>query len=120
MAKPNGSSASFSKPQQTSKKSWFKSNVLWPGLFLVGFALVVTLLSLIVSVPRDDAKSKVESTYGVTVERMPASFLNETITVSHSDYSHMIRCALPSDRDMENRISMKCKDSSGELTIPAR
>lgn len=83
MAKPNGSSASFSKPQQTSKKSWFKSNILWPGLFLVGFALVVTLLLLIVSGPRDDAKSKVESTYGVTAAEL--SYDGKTMFIYGTD-----------------------------------
>lgn len=102
-----------------SKSAWLKSNILWPGLFLVGFALVVTILSIITSGPRDDTKDRVESTYGVTVERMPASLLNDTITVSSSDYSHMIRCSLPSDRDMDERLPMKCKDSTGELKIPA-
>lgn len=115
----NVSPVSVPKPRVTSKTIWFKSNILWPGLFLVGFALVVTILSIITSGPRDDTKNRVESTYGVTVERMPASLLNDTITVSSSDYSHMIRCSLPRDRDMDERLPMKCKDSTGEFTIPA-
>jgi hypothetical protein len=55
----------------------------------------------------------------VTVERMPVSILNDTITVSSSDYSHMIRCSLPGSRDMDARLPMKCKDSTGELELPA-
>lgn len=106
-------------PKVKSRTAWFKANILYPGLFIIGFILVVTALTLITSGPRADTKNKVENTYGVTVERMTASLLNDTITVSSSDYSHIIRCSLPSARDMDEQLPMKCKDSTGEFSLPA-
>lgn len=119
MGKMTDSSDSTPKPKATSKAEWFKSNILWPGLFLVGFALVVTVLTLITAGPRADTKNRVESTYGVTVDRMPSSVLNDTIIVTSSDYSHIIRCSLPSARDMDESLPMKCKDSTGKFELPA-
>lgn len=119
MQEPTNSPDSDPESKATPKTDWIKSNILWPGLFLVGFALAVAVLTLLTAGPREDMKNRVERTYGVTVDRMPSSVLNDTIIVSSSDYSHKVRCSLPRARDMDERLPMRCKDSSGELTFPA-